>query len=58
MQVIDSKTSQELVRSVLAETAKASNELRCARADIDKAQGRLQFAVALLNELIKRQEIK
>jgi hypothetical protein len=58
MHVVDSKTDQELVRSILAETAKASNELRCARADVEKAQSRLQFTVALLNEMIKRQEIK
>ena len=58
MNMIDSKTDQELVKSILAESAKASNELRCARADVEKAQSRLQFTVALLNELIKRQEIK
>ena len=58
MTVIDSKTSDELLRSLLAEVAKATNELRCARGDVDKAQSRLTFTVALLNELIKRQEIK
>ena len=58
MHVVDSKTDQELLKSILAETAKASNELRCARADVEKAQSRLQFTVALLNEMIKRQEIK
>jgi hypothetical protein len=55
---IDSKTTPDLLRSLLAETAKATNELRCARGDIDKAQSRLQFTVAVLNEMIKRQEIK
>jgi hypothetical protein len=58
MQVIDSKTTVELLRSLLAETAKATNELRCARGDIEKAQSRLQFTVAVLNEMINRQEIK
>jgi hypothetical protein len=58
MQVIDSKTTPELLRSLLAETAKATNELRCARCDIEKAQSRLQFTVAVLNEMINRQEIK
>lgn len=58
MTVIDSKTSDELLRSLLAEIAKATNELRCAKGDVDKAQSRLTFTVALLNELIKRQEIK
>lgn len=58
MQVIDSKTDAELLRSLLAETAKATNELRCARGDVEKAQSRLQFTVAVLNEMINRQEIK
>jgi hypothetical protein len=58
MTVIDSKTSNELLRSLLAENAKATNELRCAQGDLNKAQSRLTFTVALLNELIKRQEIK
>ena len=58
MQVLDSKTDEELLRSILAETAKAANELRCARGDVDKAQSRLQFTVALLNQLINRQEIQ
>jgi hypothetical protein len=58
MQVLDSKTDEELLRSILAETAKATNELRCARGDVDKAQSRLQFTVALLNQLINRQEIQ
>ena len=58
MQLLDSKTTEELLRSLLAEIAKATNELRCARGDIDKAQSRLQFTVALVNEMINRQEIK
>jgi len=55
---IDSKTDSDLLRSLLAEVAKASNELRCARGDVDKAQSRMQFALAVLNELIQRKEIK
>ena len=53
---IDSKTDSDLLRSLLAEVAKASNELRCARADVDKAQSRMQFALAVLNELIQRKQ--
>jgi hypothetical protein len=55
MDVLDKKTSQELVASLLGEIAKANNELRCSRQDIEKAQGRLNFALVLVNELIKRQ---
>lgn len=58
MDILDKKTTDELLRSLLAETAKATNELRCAKADVEKAQSRLTFVVALVNELIKRQEIQ
>jgi hypothetical protein len=54
MEVIDSKTTNQLLLSLLAETAKATNELRCAQADVTKAQSRLQFSVAVLNQLIER----
>lgn len=57
MDILDKKTNDELLRSLLAEVAKATNELRCARADVEKAQSRLTFVVALVNELIKRQEM-
>lgn len=58
MSVIDSKTDAELLRSLLAENAKATNEIRCAQGDLAKAQNRMAFTVAILNELIHRQEIK
>jgi hypothetical protein len=52
----DNKTDKELLESLLAETAKASNEMRCAQRDINKAAGRLQFAVMALNTMINRDE--
>jgi hypothetical protein len=55
---IDSKTDEELLRSLLAETAKATNEIRCAQGDLAKAQSRLAFTVAVVNTMIQRQEIK
>lgn len=55
MDVIDKKTDKELLDSLLAEVAKANNELRCARGDIEKAQGRIKFATLLLHKLIDRQ---
>jgi hypothetical protein len=58
MDVLDSKSSEELARSLLAEVAKASNELRCAQGDVNKAQARLQFCIAVINSMIQRQEIK
>jgi hypothetical protein len=54
MKVIDSKTDNELLRSLVAETAKTSAELRCAKQDIETAQTRAAFAILLLNELIDR----
>lgn len=58
MDVIDSKTSREIADSVLAEVAKAGNELRCARNDIDKAQSRIKFVTLLTHKLIERLETK
>jgi hypothetical protein len=54
MNVIDSKTQAELLQSLLAEEAKSSAEIRCAQADIAKAQNRLQFIIAVINNLIDR----
>lgn len=50
----DNKTDQELLTSLLAEVAKATNELRCSERDIKKATGRLQFAVMAINNMINR----
>jgi flagellar hook-basal body complex protein FliE len=54
MDVIDTKTEKELTQSILAEIAKANNELSCARRDVDKAQNRLKFAIMVANKLIER----
>jgi hypothetical protein len=54
MDVINTKTELELYKSLLAETAKAQNEISCAEGDIKKARSRLSFLVAVLNQLIKR----
>lgn len=54
MDILDQKTDKELEQSLLAEVAKASNELRCARQDLDKATGRLNFVLTVVNKLINR----
>lgn len=54
MSVIDSKTDTELLHSLLAQVAKSTAELRCAQADVAKAQNRLQFALAVINNMINR----
>jgi hypothetical protein len=55
MDILDDKSDKELLQSLLAEIAKASNELKCARGDIEKAQGRIKFTTMLVNDLIDRQ---
>jgi hypothetical protein len=55
MEIFDSKSEKELLQSIIAEIAKASNEIRCAKADIDKAQSRIKFCVMIANKLIERE---
>ena len=54
MDVLDNKTDQELLQSLIAEIAKSTGELRCARGDLDKAQSRIKFCLVLANELLNR----
>ena len=56
MDIIDQKTDKELLESVVAETAKATAELRSAKNDIDKAQNRIKFVLMLANKLIDRKK--
>ena len=54
MDLLQSKSDKELQQSLLAEIAKANKEIKDAQGDIKKAQSRLGFTVAVLNELINR----
>ena len=54
MDILDQKTDEELLRSLIAELAKAKNELQCARGDIDKITSRIGFLLAITNTLINR----
>lgn len=56
MQILADKSRSDILRSLLAEVAKSQNELKCARQDIEKAQGRLTFALACIHELMDRPE--
>lgn len=56
MELLESKTTSTLLASLLAEIAKATNELKCSQRDTAKAASRLQFAVLALNELLARTE--
>jgi hypothetical protein len=55
MDVLDNKTDKQLLESLIAEIAKCTNELKCARGDLEKAQGRIKFLLVLAHELINRQ---
>jgi hypothetical protein len=54
MDILDQKTDKELEESLLAEVAKASNEIKCARQDLAKASNRLNFLLVVINKLINR----
>lgn len=54
MDMLDKKTDLELLQSLLAEMAKANNEIRCAQNDLNKAQNRMKFLLLLANTLIDR----
>lgn len=56
MTPLDDKSDNELLRSLLAEAAKSQNEIRCARADLEKAHGRIGFLLLLINTLLERQQ--
>ena len=55
MDVVDNKTDKELLESLIKEIAKATNEIKCARGDLDKAQSRIKFLLVLAHTLIQRQ---
>jgi uncharacterized protein YlxP (DUF503 family) len=55
MDILSTKTQDEVLRSLLAETAKGMNEIRCARADLQKATSRMTFAIAAINDLLDRE---
>ena len=51
MQIWRNHSTQEILKSLEAEIAKAQNEIKCAEKDITKAQGRLQFCLSALHNL-------
>ena len=56
MDLLKHKSDQDILESILAEIAKSTNEIRCASGDIQKANGRMTFAIAAINQLINRQK--
>lgn len=56
MNILQDKNQEDILVSLLSELAKSTNELRCARQDVEKAQNRLRFCVAAINELLARNQ--
>jgi hypothetical protein len=56
MDVLDSKTDKQLLESLIVEIAKATNEIKCARGDLEKAQSRIKFLLVLAHTMIERQK--
>jgi hypothetical protein len=56
MDLLDNKSEKELLESVIAEIAKAANEIKCAKGDLEKAHNRVKFLLVLTHELINRQK--
>ena len=56
MDILERRSDLDLYRTILAESAKALNELNCAKTDIDKAMSREKFIIAVVNVLIERQK--
>lgn len=54
MDILDSKSDEELLKTIVGEIAKAGNEIKCARADLDKAANRQKFLLVLAHKLIER----
>jgi hypothetical protein len=54
MDLLEEKTTQELVKSLTAEIAKATNELGCLKRDQQKVASRLSFCLLVLNHLNER----
>lgn len=54
MDILDTKSDSDLMKTIIAELAKARNEMACARGDMDKAASRITFLIAVANTIINR----
>jgi len=54
MEGLETTSDSDLLRSVVAEAAKAMNEISCAERDIKKAKSRIGFLIMVSNDLQKR----
>ena len=56
MDLLDNKREEDLLDAMLPEIAKAQNEIRCARRDLEKATNRMSFILLIVNKLIDRKK--
>ncbi len=56
MQIWERHSTKAILKSLEGEVAKAHNEIRCAEKDLNKAQGRLQFALSGIKHLTEGRE--
>ena len=56
--IFDNKTLDEIYDSLVAESAKAVNELRCAQKDLDQATARMKFVIATLHYLKNKKDME
>jgi hypothetical protein len=56
MKELEDYPNKDLLESLEAEIAKSLGELKCAQGDLDKINGRLRFALAVVHILKGKQE--
>ena len=53
---LEDYSKEDLLKSLEAEIAKSLGELKCAQGDLDKINGRLRFALAVIHILKGKKE--
>ncbi len=54
MQVWNTLSTSDIIKTLEQELAKAQNELKCAQGDVQKAQNRLSFVMTAIHSLKAR----
>jgi len=49
--LFDELSDEQILRSMIAESAKAISELKCARRDLEQADARLRFLLGAIHHL-------
>ena len=47
--IFDKLTEEDIILSLIAESAKSMNEIKCARKDLEQADARLRFILSALH---------